>query len=128
MITSEHSLSDEEIPFSHMLDIEIDGVAIRCLRLTFMGELGFELHVPRSESTKIYKLLRSHGDELEKETGLPVRDAGYRAIDSLSAEKGFRHWHADLTGRDTPLEAGIGFTVLKKLKRTGPDAPDFIGR
>ena len=111
-----------------MLDIEIDGVKIMCLRLTFMGELGFELHVPRAESANIYKLLRTCGDEYEKETGMPVRDAGYRAIDSLSAEKSFRHWHADLTTKDTPLEAGIGFTVLKKLKRTGADAPDFIGR
>jgi len=111
-----------------MLDIEMNGVKIMCLRLTFMGELGFELHVPRTESANIYRLLRSTGDEYEKNTGAPVRDAGYRAIDSLSAEKGFRHWHADLTNRDTPLEAGIGFTVLKKLKRTGEDAPDFIGR
>ena len=45
-----------------------------------------------------------------------MRDAGYRAIDSLSAEKGYRHWHADLSNRDTPQEAGIGFTVLPKLK------------
>jgi glycine cleavage system aminomethyltransferase T len=42
-----------------MLDIEIDGVKIMCLRLTFMGELGFELHVPRAESANIYKLLRT---------------------------------------------------------------------
>ena len=55
-----------------------------------------------------------------------MRDAGYRAIDSLSAEKNYRHWHADLSNSDTPLEAGIGFTVLPKLKRL--DAPQFIGR
>jgi sarcosine dehydrogenase len=41
---------------------------------------------------------------------------GYKAIDSLSAEKGYRHWHADLSNRDTPIEAGIGFTVLPRLK------------
>jgi sarcosine dehydrogenase len=70
--------------------------------------------------------LRKAGEKYEQEHNVPIRDAGYRAIDSLSAEKNFRHWHADITNADTPLEAGIGFTVLKKLKR--PDAPDFVGR
>ena len=69
---------------------------------------------------------RQAGDALEASTGAPVRDAGYRAIDSLSAEKNYRHWHADLANSDTPLEAGIGFTVLPKLKRL--DTPQFIGR
>jgi len=65
------------------------------------------------------------GEQLER-LGVPVRDAGYRAIDSLSAEKSYRHWHADLASADTPFEACIGFTVLPKLKRS--DAPDFLGR
>jgi sarcosine dehydrogenase len=91
-----------------------------------MGELGFELHMPKSESAMIYNLLRKTGEEYELKNSVPIRDAGYRAIDSLSAEKNFRHWHADLTNADTPLEAGIGFTVLKKLKRA--DSPDFVGR
>merc|ERR1719265_72084 len=56
--------------------------------------------------------------------GVPVANAGYRAIDSMSAEKGFRHWHADLSNRDTPFEAGIGFVALAKLKTD----TDFIGR
>ena len=71
-----------------------------------------------------------------------MRDAGYRAIDSLSAEKGYRHWHADLSNSDTPLEAGIGFTVLPRLKRAaaavaaaekeaaegeGGEGDDFLG-
>ena len=53
-----------------------------------------------------------------------MRDAGYFAIDSLSAEKSYRHWHADLGAADTPMEAGIGFTCLPKIKR---DDVDFFG-
>ena len=65
--------------------------------------------------------------------GFPVRSAGYRAIDSLSAEKNYRHWHADLSNKDTPMEAGIGFTALPRLKKLKAAAgesevlPDFIG-
>merc|ERR1712032_1084263 len=55
---------------------------------------------------------------------IKVANAGYRAIDSMSAEKGYRHWHADLSNRDTPFEAGIGFVALAKLKTQTP----FLGR
>ena len=72
--------------------------------------------------------MRAAGEALAQSECIPVRDAGYRAIDSLSAEKNLRHWHADLSNRDTPLESGIGFTVLSKLKRTGDNAPRFLGR
>lgn len=51
-----------------------------------------------------------------------ISNAGYRAIDSLSLEKGYRHWHMDLRSEDDPLEAGLGFTC--KLKST----VDFLGR
>merc|ERR1719221_955800 len=57
-------------------------------------------------------------------SGVKVASSGYRAIDSMSAEKGFRHWHADLSNRDTPFEATIGFTALAKLKTETP----FLGR
>lgn len=63
---------------------------------------------------------------MSSDTGAPWSNAGYLAMDSLSAEKSYRHWHADLGAADTPLEAAIGFTVLPKLKRA--DSPRFIGR
>ena len=101
--------------FSTAKEVSIAGVrGIRLIRLTFIGGLGFELHMP------------SAGEALSAKAGRPVRDAGYFAIDSLSAEKSFRHWHADLGCADTPMEAAIGFTVLPKLKRA--DAPEFLGR
>jgi len=128
LVTSVHSLQDEAFPFSTCQQIEIVGHKLMCLRLTFVGELGFELHIPEESALAVYQAIREAGDVYAAENNVPVRDAGYRAIDSLSAEKNFRHWHADLCNRDTPLEAGIGFTVLSKLKRTGADAPDFLGR
>lgn len=112
--------------FSSAREVTFAGVpGVRCLRLTFVGELGFELHVPSSGAAAAYAALRQAADDLEARTGLPCRDAGYMAIDSLSAEKSYRHWHADLGCGDSPMEAGIGFTVLPKLKRA--DSPPFLG-
>lgn len=128
LITSNHSLGNDSFPFSTCQQLEIAGHTLMCLRLTFVGELGFELHVPAETAVAIYRAVREAGDQYAVDHDVPVRDAGYRCIDSLSAEKNFRHWHADLSNRETPMEAGIGFTVLPKLKRTGDDAPDFLGR
>jgi sarcosine dehydrogenase len=125
-LVNEGSLEDENMPFSTCHEIVLAGVPMYCLRLTFVGELGFELHVPSSDAVSVYRSLRSAGDDYASKHGVPVLDAGYRAIDSLSAEMNYRHWHADLSNADTPMEANIGFTVLSKLKRE--DAPDFIGR
>jgi sarcosine dehydrogenase len=122
LITSGHTLTDDSIPFSTCLEgVSIAGVAgIRILRLTFVGELGFELHVPHSQAAEVYEAVRTAGERHESEHGVPVRDAGYHAIDTLSAEKNYRHWHADLCNRDSPMEAGVGFTVLPKLKNGIP--------
>lgn len=112
--------------FSTARDVTFAGIdGVRCLRLTFMGELGFELHLPAHSAAAAYETLRSAATELSAATGAPIRDAGYFAIDSLSAEKSYRHWHADLGVADTPMEAGIGFTTLPKLKR--PDKVRFLG-
>ena len=125
-MVTEGSLEEEDMPFSTCKEIVLAGVPMYCLRLTFVGELGFELHVPSSQAAAVYRALRTAGDEYAIQHNVPVLDAGYRAIDSLSAEMNYRHWHADLSNADTPMEANIGFTVLSKLKRE--DVPDFIGR
>jgi len=117
------SLDDESIPFSTCRHAKLAGHELMILRLTFVGELGFELHVPSTSAVEVYKAVMGGAEALTKD-GVRVSNAGYRAIDSMSAEKGFRHWHADLSNRDTPFEAGIGFVALAKLKT---DAP-FLGR
>lgn len=113
-----------EMPFSSLREIDVAGTPVQCLRLTFVGELGYELHCPRQSVLHIYNSLWEVAGPYSAATSVPVRDAGYRAMDSLSAEKSFRHWHADLSNRDTPFEASIGFTVLGKLKTDVP----FLGR
>ncbi|MBZ3873777.1 Sarcosine dehydrogenase, mitochondrial [Sciurus carolinensis] len=89
---------------------------VRAMRLSFVGELGWELHIPRASCVPVYRAVMTAGAK----HGLV--NAGYRAIDSLSIEKGYRHWHADLRPDDSPLEAGLAFTC--KLRSGVP----FLGR
>ncbi|EMP34635.1 Guanine nucleotide exchange factor VAV2, partial [Chelonia mydas] len=89
---------------------------VRAMRLSFVGEMGWELHVPKQDCVRVYRAVMKAG------AGHGITNAGYRAIDSLSIEKGYRHWHADLRPDDTPLEAGLAFTC--KLKSSIP----FLGR
>ncbi|XP_064146677.1 sarcosine dehydrogenase, mitochondrial isoform X1 [Loxodonta africana] len=109
-------LSNEAFPFSTHKLVRAAGHLVRAMRLSFVGELGWELHVPRAACVPVYKAIMAVGAKL----GLV--NAGYRAIDSLSIEKGYRHWHADLRPDDSPLEAGLAFTC--KLKSAVP----FLGR
>jgi sarcosine dehydrogenase len=104
------------LEFSKMSRFSFGDQQAKVMRLTFVGELGFELHVPTGAAQSVYLALRASAEHLSAKHGFPVEDAGYRCIDSLSAEKGFRHWHADLSNEDTPAEAGIGFVALPKLK------------
>jgi sarcosine dehydrogenase len=114
-----------DLPFSHCTRLPlrkaVDGAIVDSemllLRLTFVGELGYELHVPSDSAAKLYRQIVEVGKVYAEEHSVLVRETGYRAIDSLSAEMNYRHWHADLSNRETPMEAGIGFTVLPRLKR-----------
>ncbi|KAI5642497.1 FAD dependent oxidoreductase domain-containing protein [Phthorimaea operculella] len=76
----------------------------RALRVSWAGELGWELHVPSSHAVEIYKALRDD---------TCLKNAGWRAYTSLSAEKGFHLWNADLRPDDNPIEAGLGFACRK---------------
>ena len=109
-------LSNGSFPFSTHQVIDIADKPVRALRLTFVGELGWELHIPESSCLHVYNALM----EVGRQYG--IMNAGYRSIDSLSIEKGYRHWHEDVRADDSPLEAGLGFTC--KLKSNVP----FLGR
>lgn len=109
-------LTNENFPFSTHKVVNVADCKVRAMRLSFVGELGWELHAPNEVATTVYSAVMK---EAEKHGGC---NAGYRAIDSLSIEKGYRHWHADLRFDDTPLEAGLAFTC--KLKSDIP----FLGR
>ena len=92
-----------------------DGKAYE-LRITYVGELGWELYLPPEFTGPVFDLLIAEGAE----SGLSL--AGYHALDSLRSEKGYRHWGHDISPADTPLEAGLGFAVSFKKNS------DFIGR
>lgn len=109
-------MSNKGFPFGHVRNIEIAGVQLRALRITYVGELGWELHVPISQTGCVYDALMAAGGSYD------IRPVGYRALESLRLEKGYRAWSSDITPNDTPFEAGLGWAV--KMRTATP----FIGR
>ncbi|MDX6641048.1 MAG: hypothetical protein QOF12_2059, partial [Solirubrobacteraceae bacterium] len=105
-----------EFGYMSMRDIAVGDVPVRALRVTFVGELGWELYCPTEYGAGLWRALWEAG----REHGLVA--AGYRAIDSLRLEKGYRVWAADITPDDTPLEAGLGFCVKRDKDYTGAAA------
>jgi 4-methylaminobutanoate oxidase (formaldehyde-forming) len=102
---SADDLSNERFPFGSWRSIAIAGAPVRALRVTYVGELGYELHVPSELALTVYETLLAAGEELG------LAHAGYRAIESLRLEKGYRAWGADIGPDHTPLEAGLGFAL-----------------
>jgi len=109
-------MSHQAFPFGHSREIELGYALVRASRLTYVGELGWELYVPTEFMLGVYDEIVAAGDRF----GLV--HAGYHALNSLRMEKGYRHWGHDITDEDSPLEAGLGFAV--KLEKEG----GFIGR
>lgn len=109
-------VSNTALPFARAREITIAGKKLRALRITYVGELGFELHVPARAMGVVFDALMEAG----KPHGLAL--AGYRAIESLRLEKGYRAWSSDITPNDTPVEAGLGWAV-----KLGTEI-DFNGR
>ena len=113
---TQDDVSDSAFPFATTKNLCISGTTVRALRVTYVGELGWELHIPVESAMNVYEALKTAGEEYE------IVDAGYRAIESLRLEKGYRAWSSDLTPDTTPLEAGLAWAV--KLKTD----IDFYGR
>ncbi|MBY5456491.1 FAD-dependent oxidoreductase [Rhizobium leguminosarum] len=109
-------VSNAALPFGKVRTIGIAGCPVRALRITYVGELGYELHVPIEYATTVYDVLMASGGEL----GLV--NAGYRAIESCRLEKGYRAWGSDIGPDHTPVEAGLGWAV--KMRKNIP----FRGR
>ncbi len=112
----EDDLSNEAFAFATMREIQICGATIRALRVSYVGELGWELHVPIESAVAVYQQLMTAGEQYG------IANAGYRAIESLRLEKAYRAWGADIGPDYTPLEAGLGWAV--DIKSGKP----FIGR
>jgi glycine cleavage system T protein len=108
-------LSNEAFRYMRAQELAVGPVPCLALRVTYVGELGWELYCPSEFGLRLWDELWEAGREHDLVAG------GYRAIDSCRLEKGYRVWGADITPDDTPWEAGLGFAV--KL-----DKGDFIGR
>lgn len=109
-------VSHAGFPFGTAKTIGIAGCPVNALRITYVGELGWELHLPVEYAVTVYEALHEAG------AGHGLRNAGYRAIETLRLEKGYRAWSSDITPDYTPVEAGLSFAV--KLKKN----VDFRGR
>ena len=109
-------VSNEAFPFARCRQITIGGAPVWALRITYVGELGWELHVPSEFAQQVYRRLVAAGE------AHGLADAGYRAIESLRLEKGYRAWGADIGPDYTPFEAGLGWAVKLRTNL------DFQGR
>jgi 4-methylaminobutanoate oxidase (formaldehyde-forming) len=105
---TETDLSNQAFPFGVAQVIDIGMATVRAVRITYVGELGWELHIPSSQAVCVYELLMKAGQEFG------AVNAGHYAINSLRLEKAYRAWGADISPDDTALEAGLGFAVSWK--------------
>jgi glycine cleavage system aminomethyltransferase T/glycine/D-amino acid oxidase-like deaminating enzyme len=110
----------DDLAFDYMRwrEIAVGDVPVRALRVTYVGELGWELYCPTEFGATLWRTLWEAG----RPHGLAA--GGYRAIDSLRLEKGYRVWGADITPDDTPYEGGVGFCVRADKDFLGRDALD----
>ena len=109
-------LSNQAFPFRAARVIDIGTARVLAIRISYVGELGWELYVPTEQALPLYDALVDAG------AGVGLVHAGMHAMDSLRLEKAFKHWGHDISGEDTPLQAGLGFAVA-----WGKNTP-FIGR
>ena len=112
----EEDVSGSSFPFGMARRIIVGAAPVLALRIGYVGELGWELHIPSEYTAHVYETLWDAG----REWG--IVDVGYRTIESLRMEKGYLYWSADITPDYTPFEAGLGNRVHFAKKG------DFMGR
>jgi 4-methylaminobutanoate oxidase (formaldehyde-forming) len=112
---TETDVSSASFPYLTAKELNVGPVPCLAVRVTFVGELGWELYCPTEYGVTLWDTLWEAGEPHGLVAG------GYRAIDSLRLEKGYRVWGSDVTPEQTPFEAGLGFAVSM-------DKGDFIGR
>ncbi len=109
-------LSHEAFPFRTAREIDLGFARVLCIRITYVGELGYELYVPAEQAVHVYDRIVAAGP------AFGLRHAGTKALASLRLEKGYRDYGHDIDNTDTVLEAGLGFAVA--LDKPG----GFLGR
>jgi len=109
-------MSNEAFPYRHAEEISIGYARVICVRITYLGELGYELYIPTEQAPHVYACITEAGEKVG------LCHAGLKALNSLRMEKGYRDYGHDMDNTDDPYSVGLGFTV--KL-----DKPDgFIGK
>jgi glycine cleavage system aminomethyltransferase T/glycine/D-amino acid oxidase-like deaminating enzyme len=109
-------LSNEAFPFRTAREIDIGFARALCIRITYLGELGFELYIPAEQATHVYDRIVAAGNTYG------LKHAGLKALASLRMEKGYRDYGHDIDNTDDPYETGLGFAI--DLKKPG----GFIGK
>ncbi len=100
---SNADLSNEAFPFACSREIDVNYAIVRASRITYVGELGWELYIPTEFAPSVYDAIFEAGAEFA------IKPYGYHTMNSLRMEKCYRHWGHDITEEDTPLEAGLSF-------------------
>jgi len=113
--THHGDVTNEAFPYLTAKFITINGVRVWAQRVSYVGELGWELYIPNHRASMVWDILMEAGKEFDMEVG------GYKVLDSLRLEKGYRYYTTDVTQLETPFEAGLGFCVHF-------DKGDFIGK
>lgn len=113
---TDQDLSNEAFPFLTFQQLDLAGLPVRAIRVSFSGELGWELHIPKDSTLQVFRAIQEAG------SNFGLANVGYRALESLRLEKGFRALGSDIGPDFTPLEAGMKFVV--NLKSESP----FIGQ
>ncbi|MFP6731937.1 MAG: FAD-dependent oxidoreductase [Alphaproteobacteria bacterium] len=111
-------MSNEGFPFGTSREISMGYARVRASRISYVGELGWELYVPTEFARGVFDDIAAAGAEFD------LKMAGMHAMDSLRIEKAYRHWGHDITCEDTPIEAGLGFAckLATNIPFTGRDA------
>jgi 4-methylaminobutanoate oxidase (formaldehyde-forming) len=109
-------LSNEAFPFRTVREIDIGLARVMCVRITYAGELGYELNIPSEQAVHVYDRIVEAGDEFG------LRHAGLKSLASLRLEKGYRDYGHDIDNMDDPYSVGLGFAV--RLEKDD----DFIGK
>lgn len=108
-------LSSEAFPFRTAREIDLGFARALCIRITYLGELGYELYIPSEMAGHAYERIAEAGQRFD------MRHVGLKSLASLRMEKGYRDYGHDIDNTDSVLEAGLGFAVAL-------DKPDFIGK
>ncbi|XP_023012335.2 sarcosine dehydrogenase [Leptinotarsa decemlineata] len=117
---TEFPITDERLPFGKSKLIKINGHTCRVLRISYIGELGYEIHIPLASCVPIYNRIMEAG------RGFDLKHAGFRALDSLSCEKGFHLLNHDLRIDDNPVEAGLVKLCRKEGQYLGKQSVERV--